>query len=143
VRSLRDVFHELGDPTRLRVLSAILGVRKNVSQVVAELGLAQPQVSYHLRKLKEAGLAVEERDGRWVWYQAFWDSPDTHVRELLDLMMRWNGAAGTPKRRGRGRVISSGQEPPGGRGTPAERPDPREPRPALPKPGEDLDDYLL
>ena len=143
MQSLRDVFHELGDPTRLRVLSAILGARKNVSQVVDELGLAQPQVSYHLRKLREAGLAVEERDGRWVWYQAFWDSPDTHVRELLDLMMRWDGGAGAPERRGRRGTISSGREAPGGREASAERPAASEPRPALPEPSEDLDDYLL
>jgi len=82
---------ELGDATRLRVLFAILDARKNVSQIVAELELAQPQVSYHLRKLKNAGLAVEEKDGRWVWYQVDWDSPDARVRELLDLLARWSG----------------------------------------------------
>ena len=84
-----EIFHELGDPTRLRVLAAILGARKNVSGIVAELGLAQPQVSYHLRKLREAGLAVEEKEGRRVWYQAHWGSPEARVRELLDLMARW------------------------------------------------------
>ena len=122
VRSLRDVFHELGDPTRLRVLSAILGARKNVSGIVAELGLAQPQVSYHLKKLKETGLAVEERDGRWVWYQAFWDSPDEHVRELLDLMARWVGEAGVadPADGTRGATRAAGKSV--GRGAAAERP---------------------
>ncbi len=82
---------ELGDATRLRVLFAILDARRNVSQIVAELGLAQPQVSYHLRKLKDAGLAVEEKDGRWVWYQVDWESPDARVRELLELLARWSG----------------------------------------------------
>jgi ArsR family transcriptional regulator len=80
---------ELGDTTRLSVFLAILGRRKNVSQIVAELKLAQPQVSYHLRKLKEAGLAVEEKDGRWVWYQANWDAADRHVRDFIELMYRW------------------------------------------------------
>jgi ArsR family transcriptional regulator len=80
---------ELGDTTRLSVFLAILGRRKNVSQIVAELKLAQPQVSYHLRTLKDAGLAVEEKDGRWVWYQANWDATDRHLRDFIELMHRW------------------------------------------------------
>ena len=40
-----DTFHELGDPTRLRVLLSIIDGRKNVSAIVSELGLSQPQVS--------------------------------------------------------------------------------------------------
>ena len=91
MRRLADIICELGDATRLRVFLAILDARKNVSQIVDELQLAQPQVSYHLRKLKDAGLAVEEKDGRWVWYQVDWESPDTRVREFLDLMARWSG----------------------------------------------------
>jgi ArsR family transcriptional regulator len=80
---------ELGDTTRLRVFLALLGPRKNVSQITSELGLAQPQVSYHLRRLREAGLAVEEKDGRWVWYQANWESADRFVRSFIGLMARW------------------------------------------------------
>ncbi len=84
-----SVFHELGDQTRLRVLACIAHGRKNVSTIVAELGLSQPQVSYHLRKLKDAGLAVEEKDGRWVWYEANHESPERHLRELIDYVARW------------------------------------------------------
>jgi ArsR family transcriptional regulator len=84
-----SALQELGDGTRLRVFVALLGIRKNVSQIVAELGLAQPQVSYHLRKLREAGLAVEEKDGRWVWYQANWGADDPHIRDFIALMAGW------------------------------------------------------
>lgn len=80
---------ELGDTTRLTVFLALLGPRKNVSQITAELGLSQPQVSYHLRRLKDAGLAVEEKDGRWVWYQANWESRDRNIRSFIELMSRW------------------------------------------------------
>jgi DNA-binding transcriptional ArsR family regulator len=68
----QDVLRELGDPTRLR-----------------ELGLAQPQVSYHLRRLKDVGLAVEEKDGRWVYYEANAGSEDAQTRALLSLLGRW------------------------------------------------------
>ena len=82
---------ELGDTTRLRVLAAILGKRKNVSSIVSELGLSQPRVSYHLRKLREAGLAVEEKEGRCVWYQANREAEEPHIQELLELLGRWRG----------------------------------------------------
>ena len=89
-----SALQELGDSTRLSVFLALLSVRKNVSQIVAELGLAQPQVSYHLRKLKDAELVVEERDGRWVWYQANWDAGDRNLRDFIGLMARWAEDAG-------------------------------------------------
>ena len=89
-----SALQELGDSTRLSVFLAILGIRKNVTQIVAELGLAQPQVSYHLRKLKDAGLAVEEKDGRWVWYQANWDAGDRNLRDFIELMAQWAEDAG-------------------------------------------------
>lgn len=158
---------ELADVTRLRVFLAILGPRKNVSQIVSELGLAQPQVSYHLRKLKRAGLAVEEKDGRWVWYQAHWQSDDRNVRDFLDLMSRWADDSGlrvgkpgpgagvrveVVKRKGTGAGIMSG----GGRGRRAVRVPARgkgaarredgEGRPVIERPksdDSDLDDFML
>jgi len=95
-----SALQELGDNTRLRVFLAILGVRKNVSQIVSDLELAQPQVSYHLRKLKDAGLAVEEKDGRWVWYQANWGAGDRNLRDLIELMARWAQDVGVLESRG-------------------------------------------
>lgn len=118
---------ELGDATRLRVFLAILGPRKNVSQIVAELGLVQPQVSYHLRQLKRAGLAVGEKDGRWVWYQANWDSDDRYVREFIDLMARW-ADAGDPGASGEPAAVAGARRRPGRRKPAAE---------------EEMDDFLL
>ncbi len=96
-----SALQELGDSTRLRVFLAILGIRKNVSQIVSELELVQPQVSYHLRKLKDAGLAVEEKDGRWVWYQANWEAGDRNLRDFIELMARWAEDAGVRESSGR------------------------------------------
>ncbi|MBD3347725.1 MAG: metalloregulator ArsR/SmtB family transcription factor [Candidatus Eisenbacteria bacterium] len=87
-----SVLLELGDETRLRVLASILHGSKNVSSIVSELGLSQPQVSYHLRRLKDAGLAVEEKDGRRVWYRANEESAEPNVRELLHYLKRWSAA---------------------------------------------------
>jgi DNA-binding transcriptional ArsR family regulator len=150
-----DIFHELGDPTRLTVLLAIVAGRKNVTEIVKELGLAQPQVSYHLRKLKDAGLAAEEKDGRWVWYQANWDTGDARTRELLDLLARWSGApseaagSGAPRQRvargpgvmsgGRGRGKGCGKR----KARPVEVPADEPVTVERPKPSEDMDDFLL
>jgi DNA-binding transcriptional ArsR family regulator len=144
-----SALQELGDTTRLSVFLAILGIRKNVSQIVAELGLAQPQVSYHLRKLKDAGLAVEEKDGRWVWYQANWDAADRNLRDFIELVSRWAvdaGAAegGRPATAGGG----TGAEPVPVGARPVKRPRPDKPgdRPDVERPKKrdsDMDDFLL
>jgi ArsR family transcriptional regulator len=133
---LADIICELGDATRLRVLFAILDARKNVSQIVAELKLTQPQVSYHLRKLKDAGLAVEEKDGRWVWYQVNWVTSDARVRELLDLLARWSGEAHEV-----GPVVAR-EHPVVGREHPEEAVRPSVERP-LRTERDELDDFLL
>jgi ArsR family transcriptional regulator len=130
-----SALQELGDTTRLSVFLAILGIRKNVSQIVAELGLAQPQVSYHLRKLKNAGLAVEEKDGRWVWYQANWDTADRNLRDFIELMARWAKDTGAAEA---GHPADIVKKPAGERAlvgaTTVERPKKRD---------SDLDDFLL
>ncbi len=124
----QDVLRRLGDPTRLRVLTSLLAGRKNVSQIVKELGLSQPQVSYHLRMLREARLATEERDGRWIWYEANWSGNDEHVRELLTLLAGWSG--------GRGEAVEETAE-----GGPAGGDRPKVERPK--RPASDMDDFLL
>jgi ArsR family transcriptional regulator, arsenate/arsenite/antimonite-responsive transcriptional repressor len=121
------VLHDLGDPTRIRVLQTILAARRNVSEIVSRLGLSQPQVSYHLRRLREAGLAVEEKDGRWVWYQANWGTRDPRARELLELLARWSRVEPGAKDAGAKRA----QRP---RRPVVERP---------PKKPADMDDFLL
>ena len=148
-----SALQELGDSTRLSVFLAILGPRKNVSQIVAELGLAQPQVSYHLRKLKDAGLAVEEKDGRWVWYQANWVTSDPNLRDFIDLMARWagdEGAGSAVAAGGKAEPALVGARPSGRDARPPARdarPPTRDARPEVErpkkKPDTDMDDFLL
>jgi ArsR family transcriptional regulator len=144
-----SALQELGDTTRLSVFLAILGMRKNVSQIVAELKLAQPQVSYHLRKLKDAGLAVEEKDGRWVWYQANWDTGDRNLRDFIELMSRWAKDTGDIQGGGRHTTADpSAKEPTpvGARAAKGARSARSKDRPTVERPkarGSDLDDFLL
>ena len=56
-----DAFNAVAEPRRRRILDALAGGERPVNDLVRELGLAQPQVSKHLRVLREVG-AVDVRD---------------------------------------------------------------------------------
>ena len=65
----------LAHPARLRVLAMLSGGPLCVCQMTAVLGSAPSTVSEHLRELKRAGLLVEEKDGKFVFYRLA-SSPD-------------------------------------------------------------------
>ena len=55
-----DAFNAVAEPRRRQILDALAGGERPVNDLVRTLGLAQPQVSKHLRVLREVG-AVEVR----------------------------------------------------------------------------------
>jgi DNA-binding transcriptional ArsR family regulator len=55
-----DAFNAVAEPRRRRILDELAGGERPVNDLVRALGLAQPQVSKHLRVLREVG-AVEVR----------------------------------------------------------------------------------
>ena len=64
-----DAFNAVAEPRRRQILDALAGGERPVNDLVGQLGLAQPQVSKHLRVLREVGL-VEARDqGRQRMYR--------------------------------------------------------------------------
>ena len=64
-----DAFNAVAEPRRRQILDVLAGGERPVNDLVAELGLAQPQVSKHLRVLREVG-AVDVRDeGRQRLYR--------------------------------------------------------------------------
>ena len=56
-----DAFNAVAEPRRRQILDVLAGGERPVNDLVHALGLAQPQVSKHLRVLREVG-AVEVRD---------------------------------------------------------------------------------
>ncbi len=63
------VFKALSDPVRLRLYSRIAGCSGQTCVCdLQDVGVSQPTVSHHLRKLREAGLIDCERRGTWVYY---------------------------------------------------------------------------
>ncbi|MFD2079012.1 DNA-binding transcriptional regulator, ArsR family [Actinopolymorpha cephalotaxi] len=74
-----ESFRLLSDPTRIRILWALLQGESSVA-CLAELADATPTaVSQHLAKLRLAGLVRGRREGTFVYYTA----ADEHVRRLL------------------------------------------------------------
>ena len=64
-----DAFNAVAEPRRRQILDALAGGERPVNELVRQLGLAQPQVSKHLRVLREVG-AVDVRDqGRQRLYR--------------------------------------------------------------------------
>src|SRR5215203_3477193 len=64
-----DAFNAVAEPRRRQILDVLAHGESPVNDLVARLGLAQPQVSKHLRVLREVGL-VEVRDaGRQRMYR--------------------------------------------------------------------------
>jgi ArsR family transcriptional regulator, arsenate/arsenite/antimonite-responsive transcriptional repressor len=64
------LFKALADPTRVRIVNmlATAGEGVCVCDLTPELGLSQPTVSHHLRKLADAGLLEREQRGTWAFY---------------------------------------------------------------------------
>jgi DNA-binding transcriptional ArsR family regulator len=61
------VFHKaLADPTRLRILQRLTEGPGTVTELIACVDLSQPLVSWHLRRLRGAGLVETRRSGREV-----------------------------------------------------------------------------
>lgn len=59
----------LADPVRLGLFMAIAATEDTVCVcALPDLGVSQPTVSHHLRRLREAGLIASERRGSWVHY---------------------------------------------------------------------------
>ena len=65
-----DVFKALADPARVRIVNVLAtsGEAVCVCHLIEPLGLSQPTVSHHLKRLTEAGLLDREQRGRWAYY---------------------------------------------------------------------------
>jgi DNA-binding transcriptional ArsR family regulator len=62
------VFNALAEPNRLKILK-LLGFREMcVCELTAALDMNQPNLSYHVKKLENAGLVRSAKVGKWVYY---------------------------------------------------------------------------
>jgi len=66
--AVSNYFALLSEPTRLRILHSICRDEKSVSQIVAETGATQTNVSRHLSMLYRAGALSRRKDGNFTYY---------------------------------------------------------------------------
>ena len=64
-----DAFNAVAEPRRRQILDSLADGERSVNELVRELGLAQPQVSKHLRVLREVGVVAVREDGRRRLYR--------------------------------------------------------------------------
>jgi DNA-binding transcriptional ArsR family regulator len=64
-----DAFNAVAEPRRRQILDVLGGGERSVNDLVSLLGLAQPQVSKHLRVLREVGLVDVRDEGRRRLYR--------------------------------------------------------------------------
>jgi ArsR family transcriptional regulator, lead/cadmium/zinc/bismuth-responsive transcriptional repressor len=82
VVQLTELFKLLGDPTRLRILYALVEAGELcVCDLAAVVGVPETSVSHALRLLRMAGMVRSRRAGRMAYYAV----ADHHVRLVLDL----------------------------------------------------------
>jgi len=79
-----DVFQALADPARVKIVNQLANASGPVCacEIVPMLGLAQPTVSHHLKKLTDAGLLEREQRGKWAYFSL---NPDA-VRTLASVV---------------------------------------------------------
>ena len=79
VADLAEVFHLMGDPSRLSILLFVLDGPRAVAEIAAATGLSASLVSHHLRLLRAGRLVRAERRGKQVFYTV----DDAHIRSVL------------------------------------------------------------
>jgi ArsR family transcriptional regulator, arsenate/arsenite/antimonite-responsive transcriptional repressor len=65
-----ELFRALADPARVRIVNLLASAREPVCacNLNEPVGLSQPTVSHHLKKLVDAGLLEREQRGKWAYF---------------------------------------------------------------------------
>ena len=79
LKAMVRIFKALGDTTRLRILTALLGDEMCVCDLAAFLELSQSAASHQLRRLRDLDLVKTRRDGPVLYYSL----NDDHVAVLV------------------------------------------------------------
>ena len=91
-RSLKNavaLFHALSDETRLSLLDKLRDGERCVCDLTEVMKAGQSRLSFHLKVLKDAGLLVDRREGRWMYYSI---NPES-IDQLEDLVNELKHAA--------------------------------------------------
>ena len=74
-----ELFRTLSDPSRVRIIAALLDGELNISAIVEAVGLSQSAVSHQMRSLRQMRIVRARKEGRQVFYCL----DDEHITDLF------------------------------------------------------------
>lgn len=77
--NMAAVFKVLSDPTRLKIINALLLSEMCVCDIAALLNMSQPAISHHLKSLRQTRLIKYRRDGKIAYYSL----ADEHIKIMF------------------------------------------------------------
>lgn len=83
-----EIFKQIADGSRLRILYLLCHSEQCVSNIAAAVEMTDPAVSFHLRRLKQAGILESRRDGKEVYYRISNSETAQLVHHVCDEMLR-------------------------------------------------------
>ena len=88
LKKITKILKALADESRIRML-ALLKERNGlcVCEITEIIGLSQPTISSHLKKLQDAEIITYSKDGLWVNYSLD-ENMEKEVQQLLDSMVQ-------------------------------------------------------
>ena len=89
-RTTADVFNAIGDEHRRHILDTLGASEMAVGELVEALGITQPQVSKHLKVLRDVGLVRCGRSGRHRHYRVNGDALQPIHEWVRNLSALWN-----------------------------------------------------
>lgn len=79
-----DIFQQLCDPTRLRILWLLAHSEECVNNISLSIDMSSSAVSHHLRNLRQAGLIVNRRAGKEIYYKLAETKTARLIHKMID-----------------------------------------------------------
>lgn len=77
------IFNALSDEKRIRIM-ILLTIREMCNcELTAAIGSSQPNLTYHIKILENAGLVVHRREGKFIYYSLI---PDNTTNKILNML---------------------------------------------------------
>ena len=81
MNELAELFSALSDPSRLRIIAALIAGELHVGAIAEQVNLSESATSHHLRHLRQMRIVQARKAGRQVFYCLL----DTHVEQLYQV----------------------------------------------------------
>lgn len=83
------ILKAISDQNRIRILKMLQNKVMCVCEITQVLKLATSTVSNHLSILKEAGLLIEKKEGKWINYSINNNSKDSFINSIIAMLNLW------------------------------------------------------